>query len=205
VYPLRTDAEGMMRGCMTLNFSSVTAVVSLLVSVTVAWLTLFRRGNLYMTRPVQIIFRSENARRPEVILRTLLYATGKRGYVIEGLYLEVLQRGETHTFGFWSYRQGSELIAASGLRVGEDGIAFDNHFLEADQSGHFYFPEGKYEIRVYATVVNPRSAKLLHTIEVTLSEEQSQQMHIRNYAAVFTFDPQVKEYIASLSDQPSIL
>jgi hypothetical protein len=192
-----------MRGCMTLNFSSVTAVVSLFVSVTVGWLTLFRRGNLYMTRPVQIIFRSENARRPEVVLRTLLYATGKRGYVIEGLYVEVQQRDETHTFGFWSYRQGGELIAASGLRVGEDGVAFDNHFLEADQSGNFHFAEGKYEIRVYATVVNPRSAKLLHTIEVTLSEEQSQQMHIS--AAVFTFDPQEKEYIASLSDQPSIL
>ena len=56
-----------------------------------------------------------------------------------------------------------------------------------------------------ATVVNPGSAKLLHKIEVTLSEEQSPQMHIRNYAAVFTFDPQVKEYIASLSNQPSIL
>jgi hypothetical protein len=191
--------------CMTLNFSSVIAMISLVVSVTVAWLTLFRRGNLYMTRPVQIIFRAENARRPEVVLRTLLCATGKREYVIEGMYVEVQQRGETHTFGFWSYRQDNELIAASGLRVGEDGVACDNHFFDADNRGLFYFAEGKYEIRVYARVVNRRSVKLLLTIEVTLSEEQSQQMHTRNYAAVFTFDPQEKEYIASLSNQPSVL
>src|ERR1700693_1954678 len=119
----------MMRGCMTLNFSSVTAVVSLLVSVTVAWLTLLRRGNLYMTRPVQLVFCSQNARRPEVILRTLLYATGKRGYVIEGLYLEVQKLGEkSHTFGSWSYREGDELVAASGLRVDEVGVSHDNHF-----------------------------------------------------------------------------
>jgi len=55
----------------------------------VAWLTLFRRGNLYMTKPVQIILRSENARRPEVVIKAFLYATGKRGNVIESLYAEI--------------------------------------------------------------------------------------------------------------------
>ena len=44
---------------MHLNFSSVLSVVSLVVSVTVAWLTLFRRGTLRMTQPVQVAFLFE--------------------------------------------------------------------------------------------------------------------------------------------------
>ena len=30
-------------------------------------------------------------------------ATGKRGHVIEGLYLKVEQPGSTQTFAFWGY------------------------------------------------------------------------------------------------------
>lgn len=71
---------------MTLGFSAVVSAVSLLVSVMVAWLTLFRHGGLYMTRPVQIASVFENDK-PKVFPRTLLYSTGKRGYVIEGLYV----------------------------------------------------------------------------------------------------------------------
>ncbi len=45
--------------------------------------------------------------KPKIFLRTLLYANGKRGYVIEGLYLKIRQKAaksgrkkENHTFGF---------------------------------------------------------------------------------------------------------
>ncbi len=40
-----------------------------------------------------IAFLYENDTRPKIFLTTLLYTAGKRGYVIEGLYVEVKQAG----------------------------------------------------------------------------------------------------------------
>jgi hypothetical protein len=105
-------------------FTSVMSVFSVLLSVTVAYMTLWRRGNLYMTRPVQIILRWPGGRHPEIILKTLSYATGKRGHVIESLFLEVKQSGqENHVLGRWSmaYRREWCDRAGLGFELGELG------------------------------------------------------------------------------------
>lgn len=73
------------------SISLAISVAALVVSSTVAWLTLFRRGSLYMTQPALIGFLYDSEK-PKVFMRTPLYATGKRGYVIEGLYLKIRQR-----------------------------------------------------------------------------------------------------------------
>jgi hypothetical protein len=62
------------------------SAISLGLSVTVAWLTLLRRGNLGMTQAMLIGFLHE-ADEPKIFLRALLYATGKRGHIVEALYL----------------------------------------------------------------------------------------------------------------------
>jgi hypothetical protein len=72
-------------GGIAANFGVVLSVVSLVISIIVAWLTLLRRGTLRMTQPVQIAFVYENGTKPKIFLRTLLDTTGERGYVIEGL------------------------------------------------------------------------------------------------------------------------
>lgn len=68
------------------------AGLSLLLSATVAWLTLLQRGNLKMTRPPLIALRYER-NLPKIWLRTMLYSTGKKGHIVESLYLKV-RRGE---------------------------------------------------------------------------------------------------------------
>jgi hypothetical protein len=60
---------------MTLNLSTVISILSLAISVAVAWLTLFRCGTLRMTPPVQVAFTFLNGTQ-KIFLRTLLYATG---------------------------------------------------------------------------------------------------------------------------------
>jgi hypothetical protein len=85
---------------MSVGFNAVVSGVSLTLSLTVAWLTLFRRGTLRMTQPVQVAFLYENGTRLKIFLGTLLYATGKRGYMIEGLYLKV-KPDSVQTYGFW--------------------------------------------------------------------------------------------------------
>jgi hypothetical protein len=64
----------------------VISAVSLILSITVAWLTLFRRGTLGMTQPMLVGFLHEGAQ-AKIFYRAMLYATGKRGHIVEALYL----------------------------------------------------------------------------------------------------------------------
>jgi hypothetical protein len=176
---------------ITLSFSSIVSVTSLAVSILVAWLTLGKRGTLHITQPVQIAFVYEDGTKAKIFLRTLLYATGKRGYVIEGLYLKVKHGGSTHTFGFWAYGERSALTVAGGLRVTDEGVAYNHHFLQIDERS--YFEEGSYEIAVYARIVNRRTAKLLGTFKVALSEEEATKLHLKR-GALFTWNPDTKLY-----------
>ena len=186
---------------MTLSFSSVVSVVSLLVSASVAWLTLFRRGVLAMTEPVQIAFVFEEDK-PKIFLRTLLFATGKRGYVIEGLYLRVRNAGSSHTFGFWSYGQRNDLIVAGGLRVTEEGASFNHHFLQIEDNSGFEFQEGGYEIAVFARTVNRSKAQLLSTVRVTLPNAEASLLRFRRTTGVlFTKEPDKETYHASLREK----
>jgi hypothetical protein len=147
------------------------SVVSLLLSGTVAWLTLLRRGKLRMTQPVLIGFLRED-NQPKVFFRAMLYATGKRGHIIEALYLKVGHGESTETFNWWMYGETKDLKIGSGLRVGEDGVSFNHHFLPPKgAASSFAFSEGEYVINVYAKIVNRSAPVLLSTVKLTLSKK----------------------------------
>ncbi len=90
-------------------FSITVSVLALAVSSVTAWLTLFRRGTVKMTQPTVIYFGPDTPRSrdetplPKVYLRTLLFATSKRGRVVESMHV-ALSRNETHqNFNIWVY------------------------------------------------------------------------------------------------------
>ena len=113
---------------MTDPLTVTISVLALAVSATTAWLTLFRRGTVKMTQPTVIFFGPDRPRSledvppPKVYLRTLLFATCKRGRVIESMHVS-LARNETHqTFNVWVHGD-EKLVRGSGLFVGESGVA----------------------------------------------------------------------------------
>lgn len=183
---------------MHISLSVGLSVISLCVSIVVAWVTLFRRGTLHMTRPVQIAFVFENGK-PKIFMRTLLYATGKRGYIIEHLYLVVTNPRDTRTFSFWGYGERNELMVAGGLRIDEEGVAFNHHFLETNEQSDFRFLPGNYEIKVYASVVNRRSPQLLSSVTFTLPDNEAALMNREGMGVLFTWEPSVNRYSLSLS------
>src|SRR5215471_11851501 len=128
------------------------SLISLLLSFTVAWVTLLRRGNLGMTQPMLVGFLHE-ADQPKLFFRAMLYATGKRGHIIEALYLKVRQGNATQMFSFWMYGETKDLKIGSGLRVGEDGVSVNHHFLPPKDAS-FAFRAGEYAIDVCATILN---------------------------------------------------
>jgi hypothetical protein len=113
----------------------VVSCLALGLSTLTAWLSLLRKGELRMTQPTQIYFGPDGGFEPgkapsKVYLRSMLYATGKRGWVVENMFARV-RRGETQqNFNIWVYGdQNSSLQRGARLFISETGIITNHHFV----------------------------------------------------------------------------
>lgn len=174
----------------------VISALALIVSVATAWLTLFRRGQLRMTRPVFVGFVWDTpGGEPKIFLRAMLYATGKRAYTVEALYLNVRCRKIEHLFTFWTLRQDGRMTIGSGISVGEDGVSADFHFLPPRDAHNFRFLAGHYDIAVYARIPDRASPALLSSLKLDLSEEQARAMGPNMMNSVFfNWQPEQDSY-----------
>jgi hypothetical protein len=179
----------------------VISVVSLILSITVAWLTLFRRGTLGMTQPMLVGFLHEGGQ-AKIFYRTMLYAGGKRGHIIEALYLRVKRGNKTETFNFWMYGETKDLKIGSGLRVGEDGVSFNHHFLPSKHAPSYEFLAGEYTIELYSAILNRRKPVLLSTVKLPLSEEQAAALTDPVMGVLFTWNPDSRSYRGKVSEPP---
>jgi hypothetical protein len=186
--------------------SLLISILALIVSIATAWLTLFRRGKLRMTRPVFVGFVWDTpGGEPKIFLRAMLYATGKRGYVIESLYLKVHCQRIEHLFSFWTLRQDGRMTIGSGTRVGEDGVSADFHFLPPKAGHTFKFLTGEYDIAVYAIIANRNSPTLLSKLRLTLSEEQARAMRPNMMNGVFfNWQPEQGSYHSYVEGPPTL-
>ena len=158
----------------------VTIIISclaLIVSGITLWLTHLRRGRLKMTHPTVVFFGPDAGDRSisKVFLRTLLYSTGKRGTVLEHLFIR-LRRGETQqNFNIWVYGD-KELVRGSGLYVGQEGLATNHHFLTPADINGFDFAAGDYELSVYGKVVGNEATLLLYRVHLSLTPEEASKL-----------------------------
>src|SRR5215469_1720548 len=146
---------------LTNTMSTLALVVSFLalaVSSLTAWLTFFRKGTIKMTRPTVIFFGPDATRDPgetplpKVYLRTLLFATSKRGRVVESMHISLLRNETSQNFNIWVYGDG-KLTRGSGLFVSETGMSANHHFLTPKDGSGFQFKEGIYTLNVYAKLL----------------------------------------------------
>jgi hypothetical protein len=156
-----------------------------------------------MTQPMLVGFLHEGAE-PKVFFRAMLYTTGKRGWIIEALYLKVRTGGVSRTFSFWMYGETNDLKIGSGLRVGEEGVSFNHHFLPPKDSVVFAFPSGEYAIDVHATIVNRSAPISLCQVKLSLSDELAVALRDRSKGVLFTWQPDSQSYRGDVSEPPSI-
>jgi hypothetical protein len=152
-----------------------------------------------MTRPVMVGFLHEGEQ-PKVFFRAMLYATGKRGHILETLSLKV-RRGDTvQRFDFWMYGETKDLKIGSGLRAGEDGVAFNHHFLPPKDAAAFEFLAGEYVIDIHARVVNRAKPMLLSSVRLSVSQEQAATLGDTARGVLFTWEPEAQNYRGELSE-----
>jgi hypothetical protein len=162
-----------------------------------------------MTQPTVIYFGPDSPRSrdeaplPKVFLRTLLFATSKRGRVVESMHV-ALSRNETQqNFNIWVY--GDErLVRGSGLFVGETGIAANHHFLAPKDGSTFHFIEGNYRIDVYAQLLGNRNQTLLFSQNLEISSEIAAQLAGSDHGLYFDWGPDSSRYLPHVDKRPPL-
>ena len=196
---------------MTVAALSVIGVVisalALTVSMVTAWLTLLRRGRVRMTQPTVIYFgpdggRAEPSPAMKVFLRTLLYSTGKRGQIIENMFIR-LQHGETRqNLNIWAYGDKG-LARGSGLFIPETGIATNHHFLPPPEREQFALLRGTYSLEVFVKEVGRAPPYRIFTTSLDLSAEMAAGLaQSAGHGVYFDWGPDSGRYHSHLRQPP---
>jgi len=178
------------------------SVLALAVSAGTAWLTLLRRGTVEMTRPTQIYFGADSSRwgdlriSPKVYLRALLFATSKRGRVLENMHIAVSRNDTQQAFNIWVYGEHEELVRGSGLFVGETGVEANHHFLLPPNANAFGFAAGRYKLDVFAHVLGDKQRKLLFSEVLEVAGEAAREMREYGAGLYFDWEPDSSRYIS---------
>lgn len=189
--------------------SLTISILSLVLSLSTAWLTLFRRGKLKMTKPTFIAFCYDIGKNgkpiPKIFIRALLYSTGKRGHVIENMYLVVHNESERTIFNVWGHGD-EKLSRGSGMFVGETGVATNHHFNILPDALPFEYSNGSYKIQIFATLPGQKSSLHIHTVEIHVDKLLQSSMAQKPDAAIwFEWQPDLNNYHAHLETKPRAL
>jgi hypothetical protein len=183
---------------------------SFVVSAETAWLTLFRSGKLKMTRPTLFYFGPDGTPtsdgqggKAKVFLRTFLYATSKRGKLIENMFVVVSRHGITQPFNIWIYREEGRLSRGSGLHVDQEGRALDHNFLIPPDNSDFKFLGGDFTLKVYAKIVGVERPKMLQEVSGQLPDSVAREAITSGRGAFFDWAPDLGRYYVDSRPPPT--
>ncbi len=181
-------------------FSFSISCLALVVSLGTVWLTFFRRGMVHMTKPAFIAFCYDlvgDKPKAKIFIRSLLYATGKRGQIVENMFI-IVHCGETRQiFNVWGHGD-EKLSRGSGLFVGETGVAANHHFNPPNNIDFFPFEPGDYEICIFATLVGHKTQTKLSSIKLTVPEIVRKDLCQAESAIWFDWAPDSGNYHAHI-------
>jgi hypothetical protein len=98
------------------------------------------------------------------------------------------------------YGETRTLMIGSGLKVSEDGVSFNHHFLPPKDEVGFEFLSGEYVIEILARSVNRTRPVRLCTVKLALSEVHAVKVIQKRDWAVFTLEPNSETYRCSVSE-----
>lgn len=187
---------------MTLaDFTPAVSIVALAVSLFTLWFTVLRRGTVESTHPSFVAFRydfvGKNVPQAKIFFRALLFSTGKRGQVVESLFLRVREGSRRAEFSFWGYGD-KDLVRGSGLFIPETGIATNHHFNPVDAETFFRFTEGAYSLELVAKLVGSERLVSLWKVTLQMPAEPFSGSIAMETAVFYSWSPEQKCYIASI-------
>ncbi|UFN50717.1 hypothetical protein LPC08_08930 [Roseomonas sp. OT10] len=159
-----------------------------------------------MTKPTTIYFGPDGGELREsknkIYLRTLLYTTGKRGRIIENMFVRIKHRETAQNFSVWVHGD-TNLVRGSGLYVPETGVLANHHFLLQGQQESFNFSHGIYSVEIYVTYMGQRKSYLLMQIQLNLTIELAHELKKMDGKGVyFDWSPDNQTYYSHSKSPP---
>ena len=181
--------------------SPVVSVAALAISLFTLWFTVLRRGTVKSTHPafvaVRYDFVGKSFPQAKIFLRTLLFSTGKRGRVVESLFLRVHGDDREAEFSFWGMGD-KDLVRGSGLFVPETGIVTNHHFNPLNAEELFLFKPGTYHIELVAKLLGRRALTPLWKIPLQIPAGAFGDDIAPDEAVYFNWSPEQGRYVASV-------
>lgn len=177
---------------------------ALLVSLFTLWFTVIRRGQVRSTHPSFIAVRYDfvegrSVPRAKIFTRLLLYSTGKRGHVIENLFLRVSEGDRRAEFSFWGYGETDHLVIGGGLSIPESGVSTNHHFNTVNNDELLLFSGGDYTLDLLAKLAGRKRQSLLWTVTVTIPEGIFSKNRIAKESEVsFHWSPEQNKFLTSV-------
>lgn len=186
------------------DVSPIVSVVALVVSLFTLWFTVLRRGTVRSTHPSFIALRydfvGKTVPQAKIFFRALLFSTGKRGQVIESLFLRVREGLRQVEFSFWGLGD-KDLIRGSGLFIPETGVATNHHFNPIDSETMFLFSGGSYSLELVAKLVGRERLVSLWTVKVEVPVGVFGSTIAREKTIFYSWSPETRSYVASIESR----
>lgn len=184
------------------------SVLALIVSLFTAWFTILRRGSVRSTHPSLVALNYEGGPGDsmpiaKVFLRTLLYSTGKRGHVVESLFLRVSEGSRREVFSFWAYGERGNLVPGSGLSIPESGFAANHHFNPEHQDVLFRFSQGIYTLELVAKLIGQPTPVSLWSITLDVPAGPFSSQIERDTTIFFRWSLENQRYVATVERRPA--
>ena len=187
---------------MTLaDISPAVSVIALVVSLFTMWFTILRRGTVRSTHPSFIAFRydfvGKTMPQAKIFFRALLFSTGKRGQVIESLFLRVHEGARQAEFSFWGHGD-KDLIRGSGLFVPDTGVATNHHFNSVNAETFFQFSPGSYTLELVAKLIGDDHLHSLWNVTLEMPSEAFGAVIDGETAVYYNWSPESRRYVSSI-------
>jgi hypothetical protein len=186
------------------DLSSAISVIALAVSLFTLWFTVLRRGSIRSTHPSFVVIKYDFAGNPlaqaKVFFRSLMFSTGKRGLVVENLFLRVAEGTRQEEFSFWAHGD-EKLTRGSGMFVPDTGVAINHHFTPTDSDTLFWFSAGRYSVELMATLVKRKHPVSLWKIVLEVPTGVFDTSIAVNKAIFYNWSPQTHSYVMTVEDR----
>jgi hypothetical protein len=189
---------------MVTDISPIASVSALALSLFTLWFTVFRRGSVRSTHPSFIALRydfvDKKLPQAKIFFRSLIFSTGKRGQVVESLFLRVSEGAREAEFSFWGHGD-KDLIRGSGLFVSETGVVTNHHFNPIDSETIFMFSGGSYSLELMAKLVGKTSLVPLWKVALEMPVDVFKPPIDREKAVYYNWSAEKKCYGVSIENR----
>lgn len=144
-------------------------------------------------------FRTEKGKN-QVFVRSMLFATGKRGGVVENMYTRVRHGERAQNFSIWVHGNAPNMTRGAGLHVGEAGVTANFHFLLRPDEQEFEVTAGTYSVELFARVLGHKGEVKISVSEVDVTPSML-GMRGGSFGIQFDWAPDSGRYVGHPSAQ----